>query len=97
MTLEVEIVIDKMNRLLNAKYKKDPDFSKRRKNWAFFVSLPKLIELKREAGNFTGVGVLVALMREVNCEILGCKVFGVDGLEDNDIYFAKKLNIKEDK
>lgn len=86
-------IISKINKLLNEKYEKDFWFSEKRKNWAFFVSLPVLIELKREAGDYAGVGSMT-LMREVKPRILGREVFGVDGLDDDTIYFTKKLSIK---
>lgn len=94
MNIKVECAINKINNLLNAKYEKDPDFSKQKKNWAFFVSVPMFIELKREADNFSGLGAIV-LMHEVSLEILGSAVFASDGLEENDIYFAEKFKIMD--
>jgi len=95
MNIKVEYTINKMNNLLNAKYEKNPDFDKQKKNWAFFVSIPLFIKLKRAAGDYTGVGAIV-LIREVSLEIFGSAVFASDSLEENDIYFAEKFKIKED-
>lgn len=92
MNLKSEyIIINRINNVLNAKYEKDPDFSKQIKDWAFFVSVPMLIKLKREASNYTGLPIPITLMREVELEILGCAVFASDGLGDDTIYFGKIL------
>lgn len=96
MDLKSEYIINRINIALNAKYEKDPDFSKQRKDWAFFVSVPMFIELKRDASDYIGLPMPIVLMEQVELEVLGCKVFASDGLKNNDIYFAKKLQIKED-
>ena len=96
MDFKAEIVINRMNNILNTKYEKDPDFSRQRKDWAFFVSVPTFVTLKYKAGEYTSTGS-IAVMRGIELEVLGCSVFTSDGLEDNDIYFAKKLQIEEGK
>jgi len=96
MNPKVENAIDRINNILNAKYEKNPNFSDQRKDWTFFVSQPTLMILKRAAGKHLHLDIIDALIGEVNLTILGCEVFGVHGLDDNIIYFAEKLKIKED-
>ena len=91
MELKSEYIINRMNIALNEKYEKDPDFSKQRKHWAFFVSVPMMIELKRDASNYTGLPIPITLMHEVELEVLGCKVFASDGLVNDTICFGKIL------
>jgi len=95
MNPKAENVVFRMNNILNAKYEENPNFSDQRKNWTFFVSQPTLIILKGAAGKHLHLDIIDALLGEVNLTVLGCEVLGVHGLDDNSIYFAEKLKIKE--
>jgi len=92
MSFESSIIISKLNLVLNAKYEEDPDFSKKRKDWAFFVSIPMFLELKKAASDFLRLPLPLAIMKEVELEILGCKIFTSDGVEADTIYFGKILD-----
>jgi len=90
MEVKAQNIVDRMNNILNAKYKKDSNFFDQRKNWAFFVSQMMVVILKKAAGKFLHLDIIDKLIGEVNLEVLGYEVFGVHGLEDNVIYFAEK-------
>lgn len=90
-------VVSRMNDILNMKYEEDSKFSDQIKDWAFFVSLPILIELKESAGYYLNVAIVMSIHEMCNLEVLGCKVFGVENLDNNIIYFAEIHKIKEDK
>ena len=92
MSLKCAVIMSKLNLVLNGKYEKDPDFSKKRKDWAFFVSVPMFLELKGAASDFLRLPLPLGKMKEVELEILGCKIFASDGIEADTIYFGKILD-----
>jgi len=93
MDLKSEYIINKINQTLNAKYEENPDFSKSRKDWAFFVSVPAFLKLKKDVSKYLGLPMPIVMMREVELEVFGCKVFASDGLDGNGIYFGKILKL----
>ena len=95
MDLKAQNIIGEISDILNAQYVKYPDFSDQREKWAFFVSQPVLITLKKAAGKFLHLDIIDRLIDEVTLEILGYEIFGVHGLEDNVICFSKKYKMKK--
>jgi len=85
-------IISRMTDISNKKYLEDPNFSDKRKNWSFFVSKSILRKVK-EAGK-KQLGISSPVRDDI--EIFGYKVFGVNDLNDDIIYFAEKYKIKED-
>jgi len=90
MNFKAEVIVHRINNISNAKYIGDPDLADKRKNYAFFVSVPAFMELKHAASEYTGIDCQVALMREIELEVLGFSVFASDGIDGDVIYFAEK-------
>lgn len=67
---------------------KDRDFIKKSKSWIFIVSQPSLMMLRGSGSEF------IDLHKPTGKDkIMGYRIIGVYGLEDNEIYFGKKYEI----
>ena len=96
MNSKLEMLIFKINTILNKKYEQNPEtnFSDQRKKLAIFVSVPTFLELKCEANRFIGTNNI--LIDKVSLKILGCSIFASDGIiDDNTFYFGEKNIILE--
>jgi len=83
--IKAEDIISKMTQISSMKYIENPNFSDERKDWAFFVSKSVLMTLKRACDEH-----LTIRSRIYDIKILGYNIFGVDDLDDDIIYFARR-------
>ncbi len=88
MNIRLDNLINKILDIIYAETAKDRDFIKKSKGWIFIVSQPSLMMLRGSGSEF--VDLHMPTGKDV---IMGYRIIGVYGLEDNELYFGKKYEI----
>lgn len=89
MDIKVSNIINRVLDIIYTEAEKDRDFTKKSKSWIFIVSQPNLMRLRCSGSEF--VDLHMPTGKDV---IMGRTIIGVYGLEDNELYFAKKYEIR---
>lgn len=88
MNIKVGNIVAKILDIIYAETEKDRDFVEKSKSWIFIISQPNLMMLRASGSEF--VDMHMPTGKDV---IMGYRIIGVYGLEDNELYFGKKYEI----
>lgn len=88
MNIEISNIITGVLGIIYAEIEKDRDFVEKSKSWIFIISQPNLMVLRASGSEF--VDMHMPTGKDV---IMGYRIIGVYGIEDNELYFGKKYEI----